>query len=85
MSKDKKITHIDKKRLDHLTVNGHYNSMLENFETLRIKLLYDKELTKQEAIMLITLTKYFIRNGHNEAFRLSCEYLYERYIGPYEL
>lgn len=86
MSDDtKKITFLDDKRVDHLTTKGHYLTMIEDFETLRLKLIYDDELSKKEAIRLVTLTKYFLRYGHSEAFKLSCKYLYERFMEPFGL
>lgn len=86
MSKEEdKITSIDSKRIDRLMERGHYISMAEEFEVLRLKLLYDDELDQREAIRLVTLCKYFMEYGHSEPFKLSAKYLYERFMEPFDL
>jgi len=73
------ITNIDEGRLKRLAEKGHYFSLLERFDVLRIKFVYD-DLNKEEAIKFITLCKYFIKNGHSESIRLSCHYMYKKYM-----
>lgn len=92
MSDDKKIEvipnnvfDIDEARIKRMRQNGHTSSMLEEFEMLRLKLVYDKPLDKQEATKLVTYIKYFMVNGPSEPFRLNCKLLYERYVQPYGL
>jgi hypothetical protein len=84
MSEDNKdkpnnVVELDESRIKRLTTKGHYVSMLEQFDILRIKFLYD-QLEKEEAIKFITLCKYFMRYGHNESIRLNCHYIYKKYI-----
>lgn len=79
------VVSIDKAKIDRLRRHGHLGTMLEEFEILRLKLLYDQDMDKQEAIKLVTLTKYFIENGPTESFRLSCKLMYEKYMKPYGL
>lgn len=76
---DNNITSIDKGRLNKLKKKGHYFSMLERFDVLQIKFIYDT-LTKEEATQFITYIKYFMENGHSEAFRLRCYYIHKKYI-----
>jgi hypothetical protein len=73
------VVSIDDGRLKRLADKGHYGSLLERFDILRIKFVYD-DLQKEEAIQFITLCKYFIKNGHSESLRLSCSYMYEKYM-----
>jgi hypothetical protein len=79
------VSSIDDRRISRLLERGNLYSIIEEYEILRLKLLYDKELTKVEAIRLVTLCKYLMDNGPSEAFRLSCQYLYERYIKKFGL
>lgn len=53
--------------------------MLERFDILRIKFVYDK-LATDEAKEFVLLIKYLKINGHNESIRLTCKYLYDKYI-----
>jgi hypothetical protein len=73
------ITSIDEARLRKLKHKGNYYTMLERFELLRIKFIYDT-LDKEEAVNFVTLLKYFKEFGHSESFRLSCFYLYKKYV-----
>ena len=83
--KKDKVTSIDSKRVDRLVDRGHYMSIVEEFEVLRLKLLYDDKLEKQEAIRLVTLCKYIMKYGHSEPFKMSAKYLYERFMEPFDL
>ena len=82
---DKTISNIDEARVKRLTQKGHQSSMLEEYELLRLKIVYDKPMDKAEAIRFITLCRYFAKNGYSEAFRQSCSYLLDRYVNPYNL
>lgn len=73
------ITSLDKGRIKRLKERGHYFSMLEKFDVLQVKFIYDT-LTKEEAINFITYCKYFMENGHSEAFRLRCYYIHKKYM-----
>lgn len=79
------LINIDKAKIQRLKQRGHQTSMLEEFEILRLKLLYDQEMDKKEATRLVLLTKYFMENGPSEAFRLSCKLMYDKYMLPYGL
>jgi hypothetical protein len=79
------VVSLDKAKIDRLKQRGHLGTMLEEFEILRLKLLYDQDMDKQEATRLVTLTKYFIEYGPTEAFRLSCKLMYEKYMKPFGL
>jgi hypothetical protein len=74
------IINIDQGRIKKLAEKGHYNSLLEKFDILRIKFVHDDLTDKEEAIKFVTLCKYFIKNGHSESLRLSCHYMYEKYM-----
>lgn len=76
---DINITSIDKGRIKKLKEKGHYFSMLERFDVLQVKFIYDT-LSKEEAIQFITYCKYFMENGHSEAFRLRCFYIHKKYM-----
>jgi hypothetical protein len=79
------ITNIDVARIKRLKIKGHYWSLYDEFEKLRLKFFYEKTLTPQEAVRFITLLKYHKENGHSEAFKLNCEYLYKQYCEKYDL
>lgn len=73
------VTSLDKGRINRLKRKGHYFSMLERFDVLNVKFIYDS-LNKEEAITFITYCKYFMANGHSESFRLRCFYIYKKYM-----
>lgn len=73
------VTNIDEARIQRLGLKGNYVGILEAFEILRLKFVYDT-LTKEESINFITYCKYIMRNGHSEVVRLSAHYLYKKYI-----
>lgn len=79
------VLSLDNKRISRLVERGNIYGIIEEYEILRLKLIYDKEISKVEAIRLVTLCKYLMDNGPSEPFRLSCKYLYERYIKKYGL
>lgn len=81
----KNVISLDDKRVERLTQRGHYFTMLEKFELLRLKFVYNDEMTKQEALSFITMCKYFAKYGHSEPFRYSCEQILKRYIEPHGL
>lgn len=85
MDDEKKVTHIDSRRIRKLESNGHYYSLLEEFDLLRSKLIYNYSMDKKEAHRLVTLIKYFLKNGHNEAFKLQVQYLHDKYIKDFKL
>jgi len=73
------VTDIDDGRIRRLRENGNYISMLERFDLLRVKFIYDT-LDKEEATNFVTLVKYFKENGHSEALKLTCFYIHKKYI-----
>ena len=78
------ISNIDDARIKRLVRKGNYYGVLEEFEKLRLKFIYDA-LTKEEAINFITYCKYVMSNGQTEITRLSAYYLYKKYIEGKEL
>jgi len=87
MSNNEKTTldnvfNIEEARIKKLKIKGHLPTMVEEFEILRTKMMYNQDMTKEEAIKLVTLTKYFMENGPTEPFRYSCKMLYEKYMKP---
>jgi hypothetical protein len=79
------LVSLDEAKMRRMKKHGNTYAMVEQFEILRLKLLYDKPMNPEEAHNLVLLTKYFIQNGPSEAFRLSCKLLYEKYMEPYNL
>ncbi len=79
------VISIDTARIKRMKERGHVMSMLEEFEILRLKLLYDQVMDRKEAQRLVVLTKYFIEYGPTEPFRLSCKLMYEKYMKPFNL
>ena len=82
--KDDNTYSLDEAKLKKMHMRGHYNSMLEDFDKLLIKLSYDT-LTKEEALKFVTYIKYFKQYGHSEAMRLRCDYLYKKYVEKFNL
>lgn len=76
------VVSIDEARIDKMKKNGHYYSMVEQFEMLRLKFLYNDEMTKQEGIDFVTYLKYFSIYGHSESFKYSCKKMLEKYVEP---
>jgi len=79
------VTHIDEKRIERLAQKGHYVALLEEFESLKLKFIYNKDMDKKEATKLVTLCKYFMRHAHNEPLKLSAEFFYDKYIKKHNL
>lgn len=73
------VINIDEGRIKRLREHGHYFSLLEQFDVLRVRFIYDT-LDEDEARNFVTLCKYFKENGHSESLRLTCYYIYKRYI-----
>jgi hypothetical protein len=73
------VINIDEGRIKRLKERGHYLTLLEQFDVLRVKFIYD-QLTKEEARNFVTLCKYFKDNGHSESLKLTCHYLYKKYM-----
>lgn len=91
MSEDKKqepvvedtinnVEHIDDMRIERLRRNAQYFTLYDSFDLLRIKLLYGEPITAEEGIQLVTLTKYFMRYGHNEQIKIMAKHLHEKFI-----
>ena len=83
--KKNNIVSLDDKRIERLTQRGHYFTMLEQFELLRLKFIYGDTMNKKEALDFITMCKYFVKYGHSEPFRYSCEQILKKYIEPHGL
>jgi len=83
--KENKVTHIDTRRISRLEQKAHYGKLLEEFEILRAKLIYNKELTKREAYRTVTLIKYFLKNPYNESHKIHVQFLYDKYVKEYKL
>lgn len=75
------VVSIDEGRIKRMEEKGHYYLLLEKFDVLRVRFIYDAEsLSKDEARDFVTLCKYFKKNGHSESLRLTCHYIYKRYM-----
>lgn len=79
---DSNVLSFEAAKIKRLRMKGHQMTMIEEFEILRMKLMYNQDMTKEEAIKLVTLTKYFMENGPTETFRYSCKMIYEKYMKP---
>jgi hypothetical protein len=77
--KDPQILDMDEAIIKRMHVKGNYIAILERFDVLRIKFIYDK-LDPKEARNFMLLIKYLMKNGHSEAVRLNCHYLHKKYI-----
>lgn len=73
------VVNIDEARIQRLKERGHYFTLLEQFDVLRVKFIYDS-LDEDEARSFVTLCKYFKENGHSESLRLTCFYIFKRYM-----
>lgn len=73
------VSNIDDAKVRKMHRRGNYMSMLESFDALRVKFMYD-ELSEEEARKFIVYIKYFLKNGHSEALRLQCYYLHKKFI-----
>lgn len=79
------VTHIDEVRIERLARNAQYYQLYDSFDLLRIKLLYNEPITPEEGIQLVTLTKYFMRFGHNEQLKIMARHLHEKYMKKHGL
>lgn len=79
------VVHIDEKRIERLSRNAQYYTLYDSFDLLRIKLLYGEPITTEEGVQLVTLTKYFMRYGHNEQIKIMAKHLYEKFIKKHGL
>jgi hypothetical protein len=73
------VVSIDEGRIKRMEEKGHYYLLLERFDVLRIRFIYDS-LDKDEARDFVTLCKYFKKNGHSESLRLTCHYIFKKYM-----
>lgn len=80
IEKEGLLTHIDNARLKKLKVKGQYINMYESFDLLRTKFIYGEPMSPEEGVQLITLTKYFMENGHSEALKIVAKHIHNRYI-----
>lgn len=78
--KDKQIVHIDKARIKKLEVRGNYWKLYEEFDMLRLKLIYEEGLTTVDAHRFVTLLRYLMKNGHNDSAKYMARKLYEKYV-----
>lgn len=85
LEEETNVTHIDEKRIDRLARNAQYFQLYDSFDLLRIKLLYGEPITSEEGIQLVTLTKYFMRFGHNEQIKIMAKHLHEKFIKKHGL
>lgn len=79
------VVHIDEKRIERLSRNAQYYTLYDSFDLLRIKLLYGEPITTEEGVQLVTLTKYFMRYGHNEQIKIMAKHLHEKFIKKHGL
>ncbi len=79
------ITHIDEARIARLREKGQYWKMYEHFDLLRTKFIYGEPMTGEEGIQLVTMTKYFMENGHSESLKIVAKHIHNRYIQAQKL
>lgn len=79
------VVHIDEVRIERLARHAQYYQLYDSFDLLRIKLLYNEPITPEEGIQLVTLTKYFMRFGHNEQLKIMAKHLHEKYMKKHGL
>lgn len=80
------ISELDAARIKRLKVKGHYITLIDEYEQLRIRFSYEpSSLDQKDAIRFVTLCKFFMENGHTESFKLHCKYIYQRYMGKFGL
>lgn len=77
---DDNIRSLSDKRIERLKSKGSYWGLLDEYEILRLKFYYEPEMSKREALRFIELCKYFMQNGHSESFKLSCKYMYDKFM-----
>jgi len=84
MSEEKKdkptVIHIDRARIKKLEVKGNYWKLFEEFDTLRLKLAYEKAMTHQDANRFVTLLRYMMKNGHSDSIKYMARKLYEIHV-----
>lgn len=79
------VAHIDDQRIERLRRQAPYFTLYDSFDLLRIKLLYGEPITTEEGIQLVTLTKYFMKYGHNEQIKIMAKHLHEKFIKKHGL
>lgn len=82
---DNNIVNIDQGRLKRLKERGHMMTILEEFEKLKLKFFYEKDMSKSEALNFVTLCKFLMENAPSEPYRMSCRYLFEKYMEKFGL
>lgn len=80
-----KLSELDEARIRKLERYGHLPSLYEEFETLKAKLVYGKDMDKQEAMRCVLLIKYFIKHAPSESYRIHVQYLYDKFIKGHNL
>lgn len=79
---ENKVVHIDQKRFKNIAKKSYF-AILEEYECLRIKFAnadIGSGLEVKDKIRFITLCKYLMDHGHSDAVKLSCKFMYERYL-----
>jgi hypothetical protein len=79
------IINIDTIKLKRLHEKGHLPTMVDQYQLLRTKFIYNKDMTKEEALQFVTLVKYFMHFSPSEALKIDAEYMFTNYIEPYGL
>ncbi len=74
-----KLSHIDLARLKRMSQKNLYG-LMETYDTLNTKFVYGVDLTKKEAIELITLSKFFMEYGPTEGVKIRARMFYEKYV-----
>lgn len=85
MNKKTNIVNIDEIKLKKLKLQGHLPSIIEEFDILRLKFIYKKNMTKEEAQKFVLLCKYLMEEAPTESMKLNCKFIYEKYMEPYNL
>jgi len=84
MSEEKKdkpsVVHIDKARVKKLEKLGNYWKLFEEFDMLRLKLVYEEGMSNEDANRFVTLLRYMMKNGHSDSVKYMARKLYEKYV-----
>lgn len=70
-------------RVTQLERKANYYGLLDAWSALDVRLAYGENLNRKEAMDYVVLTKYLQKHGHNEAIKIKCTKIYERYMKDY--
>ncbi len=73
------VVHIDKARIKSLEKKNYWK-LYEEFDMLRLKLIYENGLTQEDGTRFVTLLRFMMKNGHSESMKYMARKLYEKYV-----